>query len=92
MWDNYLLDGEAFVLRTALAILHCLAPRLEGAPLEACCGVLRDGPREISEDALFAAIDKFSAGSTVARNLERISSDYWQKEIPSEEPATAAYF
>lgn len=92
VWDNYLLDGEAFVLRTALAILHCLAPRLEGAPLEACCGVLRDGPREISEDALFAAIDKFSAGSTVARNLERISSDYWQKEIPSEEPATAAYF
>ena len=41
VWDNFLLEGEIFLHRTALAVLNLLSKKLQKAEGDACLHLLR---------------------------------------------------
>ena len=57
IWDNYLLVGESFMIRSALGVLKVLSAQLIDMPFEDIMVILTHlHDKEIDEDELFEAI------------------------------------
>lgn len=60
VWDIYLLEGEIFLFKVALALLKMHSHQLENYPRDLCINLLNQFPKDISEDALFENIGLFN--------------------------------
>jgi len=89
LWDRYLLDGEAFLFRTALAILKIFYPRLRGNSFEEICMLLRQLPQDMDETVLFHAIGTIKVPSYCKRFIQRLYTED-KREIQMESVAGGA--
>lgn len=65
IWDCYLLEGEVFILRTALGILRMYAKKLCQASMEVIMKFLVHLPDDIDVDDLLQNIAQVSSYYTV---------------------------
>lgn len=73
VWDGFLLAGEGFVYRTAVAVLKALKHKLINQPFEVCLKVLSHEAQEITENELFDALASIKLSSSFKSELSALS-------------------
>jgi len=60
VWDLYLLEGEIFLFKVALALLKMYSHPFETYPKEMCQNLLNQFPTDLDEEELFDTIAQFN--------------------------------
>ena len=82
VWDCFLLEGEAFVLRTALATLRLLSDEiLACGELGAVLRILKRSTRSLSEQELFDMVQATPISASVAQMAELASVEYFTPRV-----------
>ena len=64
IWDCYFIQGESFIVRSALGLLRFFSPQLEGASFDDVMCLVTNLPQEgLEQDDVFAAIDSIKLTS-----------------------------
>ncbi len=72
VWDCFLLEGQVFLFRTALALLKMYEGELLKSSLEQIVPLLRKLPEDVTEARLFAALDDITVPRYIHQFIDRI--------------------
>lgn len=73
IWDCYLIYGEFFIYRVAVAILKVLALKLEGQHFGEILNVLKNATALIREEELFKAISQVRVSDKLKESIEKLN-------------------
>ncbi|XRB21580.1 TBC1 domain family protein [Pseudoscourfieldia marina] len=82
VWDCFLLEGESFLLRTAIATLRLLSDEiLACGELGAVLRILKRSTRALSEQELFDMVQATPISQSVAKMAELASVEYFTPRV-----------
>jgi alpha-tubulin suppressor-like RCC1 family protein len=75
LWDCYLIEGEVFLFRAALALLHLHRKSLKQGEFEEVMHTLRDIGREVNVNELISAIESLKAPSYIVEFVKQLNQE-----------------
>ncbi len=76
LWDCYLIEGEVFLFRAALALLKLNRKVLKQGEFEEVMHTLREIGEHVVVAELFAAIESLKAPNYICEFIKQLSSEY----------------
>jgi len=73
IWDNFILEGESYLYRSALGILKFCMPQLLQADFDDIVYILHHLPKDIDEQKLFEVMESFKIPQRYEHVLSKLN-------------------
>ncbi|KAK3279616.1 hypothetical protein CYMTET_12508 [Cymbomonas tetramitiformis] len=84
VWDNFFLEGEVFIYRTAVALLQIMEPSILNAPVEKVSRTLKHEIQHVEEITLFSAIAKVEVPREIKHHVRSAEHAFYSPHFKTE--------